>query len=525
LDGGAGAWGGGDLEAAEVGRDDGGGAGEAEAEVAWFGGEVGVEEAWEGFGRDAIAFVGDFDDDPGVGGGGVGAEAGGDAEEAAVGHGVFGVFEQGEEGFAEGGFVEFDGGEVLIGEEFEAGLTAEEGHGEPAIEEEAEVGAAAAGGSGGGAGEGGEGADGGFGVFAGVGGVFEQALGFGARGILFGEEVDVAADGGEGVVEAGGGAGGDGAGGFEAGVAEAVGFGATGGADVFEAEAEGGSVGPEAAADLGFEVAGSAVGAAVGEVAEAERSGGFVPVLEDVIAAEEAGEEEGDEAVADFLEGQAEEVGGGGAGLEDEAVAGGDDEDRGGGEAEEVFEVAGLGEGVVAIFLFAPAPGDAAFGHGDAEVEVLAFGETGDEVVDAAGEPIEGAGWRVVEEDGEDVGQRVELAAGEGAQKRFEGGSPALTELDDKAIRGLRGESGGGLLEGVGGAGLVAAIADGFDEQVAGGAVGIDDQGAHEVEAVGLDGGGYGGGGRACRGSGGGGVGWGTGRRHQGDNRGGLFNF
>lgn len=142
-------------------------------------------------------------------------------------------------------------------------------------------------------------------------------MGFGARGVLFGEEVEVAADGGEGVVEGGGGAGGHGATGLEAGVAEGVGVGAALGTDFVQLEAEGGTVGPEAAADGDLEFAGGAVGASVDEVVKSKWAGGLVPLLEDIVASEQAGDEQGDESIADFMDGESEEAGGGLAGFED----------------------------------------------------------------------------------------------------------------------------------------------------------------------------------------------------------------
>lgn len=158
--GGTGAWGGVEFEAAAVGGDDGGGAGEAEAEVAGAGSEVRLEEAVADFRRDPLAGVGHVDGDPSEACGGIVEDAGGDAEEAALGHGVFGVFEQGEQGIAEGRFIDLDGWEVAIEVEFELGAAAEESGGDPPIEEGAEIGGAEAGGGVAGASETGEGLDG-----------------------------------------------------------------------------------------------------------------------------------------------------------------------------------------------------------------------------------------------------------------------------------------------------------------------------------------------------------------------------
>ena len=70
---------------------------------------------------------------------------------------------------------------------FEAGLTAKDGHGDPSIEQGAQIGAASAGVHAAGSGQSGQRANGEFGAFARRHGVFEQVLGFAPGCVLFAE--------------------------------------------------------------------------------------------------------------------------------------------------------------------------------------------------------------------------------------------------------------------------------------------------------------------------------------------------
>lgn len=176
----------------------------------------------------------------------------------------------------------------------------------------------------------------------------------------------------------------------------------------------------------------------------------------------------------------------------------------------------------MAAFLLAAALGDPAFGDGEAEFQFVAAGKAHDDVVDGTPEPFGGSRWGVVEHHGNHMGRRPGGAGGDGVQECGEGSGPTGAQLDHQAVRRMGGESGHRFLQGTGGGDVMTAVAGGLSEQVAGGGIAVDDQGADQIKTVGL---------HLLRcgvsqgGSGSGRVSRGTGMRHHAAGRCGLFDF